>query len=123
MHDFDTPGLTSCLARLVLSAGNTGAKKVLADWAKFHTPDETEFEISYDGPTGHGVRGKAVGCQTFFDKLGLTFGQAENLRRYGEALDSHIRSKETYEQEKYSNSLDRLNEIIVRLSYALEHPE
>jgi hypothetical protein len=104
-------------------SGNEGAAKTLKDWAKFHTPDDTEFEITYDGPTGHGVRGKAVGCQTFFDKLGLTLGLVENLKKYGEALDGHIRSKESYEQEKYSNSLDRMNEIIVRLNYALEVPE
>lgn len=103
--------------------GNSGANKALADWHKFHTSDDTEFDVSYDGPTGHGVRGKPVGCQTFFDKLDINHAQGQVLMRYGEGLDAHIRSKDSFERDKYSSSLDKMNELLVRFSYALEQPE
>jgi hypothetical protein len=58
--------------RFEQNPGNNGARKVIADWEKFHTPDNTEFDMTFDGPTGHGRNGKVIGCHPFFDRLGLT---------------------------------------------------
>lgn len=106
--------------------GNNGARKVIADWEKYHTPDNTEFDMTYDGPTGNGKGGKAVGCQTFFDKLGLTQASVETLVKHAEALESHLRSREGREadwmQAKYNTLADNLSDMIRRFTYALEEP-
>jgi Fanconi anemia group J protein len=101
------------------------APKVLQEWKLYKTPDETEFDMTLDGPTGHGVQGKAVGCQTFFDKLLL---QQQHdwtvLQHYGEALDSHVRSKpESWEHDKFSATLDKMTHLLTLLAYADEHAE
>lgn len=101
----------------------TKASKLLDEWRKFHTPDDSEFDMTFDGPNGHGVRGKAVGCATFFGKLdGTTFDGME-LRSNCEAIDSHVRSKQDWETDKFGGIVDKMNELITILSYAKAHSE
>jgi len=106
--------------------GNNGARKVIADWEKFHTPDNTEFSMTFDGPTGHGGKGgKTVGCQTFFDKLSLTLQAAQTILKYVEALETYVRSREgdaEWVQAKYTTLVDNLSDMIMRFTYALEEP-
>ena len=97
--------------------------KLLEDWRKFHTPDDTEFDMTFDGPNGHGVMGKAVGCATFFDKLGGTKFDGDALRKNLEAIDAHVRPKQNFESDMYSGSIDKMNELMTILSYAREHHE
>jgi len=44
--------------RFEQNPGNNGAQRVIADWEKFDTPDNTEFDMTFDGPTSHGRNGK-----------------------------------------------------------------
>ena len=81
--------------------------------------------MTYDGPTGNGKGGKAVGCQTFFDKLGLTQAAVETLVKHAEALENHVRSREggaDWIQAKYNTLADNLSDMIRRFTYALEEP-
>lgn len=111
--------------RLRSSTGNNGARKVLADWEKFHTPDSTEFDMTFDGPTGHGNGGKTVGCQTFFDKLSMTGEKAEVLRKQAEALVGYVRSRDgdsAWVKSKYTTLMDNLSDMIMRFTFALDEP-
>ena len=99
------------------------SEKALADWRKFKGPDDQEFEMTFDGPTGHGSGGKTRGCQPFFDRIGLNASQGDHYRKLGEGLDSHIRSNQGRLSDKYSNLMDKLNELIMVVSYALENSE
>jgi Rad3-related DNA helicase len=106
-----------------LAFERTKSAKIVEDWAKFKTPDETEFDMTFDGPNGHGVRGKAVGCATFFDKVTEKKLDVKALKINVEAMEAHIRSKQDFARDKYSSSLDKLAELITMLSYAYEHTE
>lgn len=100
------------------------AAKALADWKKFHTSDDTEFDMTLDGPTGHGVRGKAVGCQTYFDRLSLQSMNPQQMRKNFLALDGHVRGgdgRSNKQQDRFSNILDKLGELTNILSYAFEN--
>jgi hypothetical protein len=108
---------------LTYCAGKSGAKSVIAEWERFHTPDNTEFEMTYDGPNGRGLGGKTIGCKTFFHKLSLSQEKMEGLQRFTEGLDSHVRAQEEWAQTKYLTLLDNLNELMMRFAYAVEKPE
>ena len=69
--------LRSSRTRFQTNPGQKGAAKALRDYEKFHTPDDHEFDVSFDGPTGNGHKGKCVGCLPFFDDLGLTKGDMQ----------------------------------------------
>jgi len=103
---------------------SSDAEKVIADWIKFKTPDDQEFEMSFDGPTGHGTGGKIKGCQPFFEKIALNASQANHYRKLGEGLEEHIRKIHGDERsDKHSTLLDKMNNLIMIVSYALEHSE
>jgi hypothetical protein len=117
--------LMEAKTRFEQNPGNNGARKVIADWEKFHTPDNTEFDMTFDGPTGHGRNGKAIGCQPFFDRLGLTKESADVLAKHVETLETFVRTREgnaEWVQAKYTNLVDSLSEMLNRVSYALEAP-
>ena len=99
------------------------ADKAIADWIKFKTPDDQEFEMTFDGPTGHGTGGKTIGCQRFFDKVALNASQADHYRKLGDGLETHIRQKQGREYDKFAAIMDKLNNLIMIVSYALEQPE
>jgi hypothetical protein len=57
-----------------------GRQKLENDHKKYHnTPDNHEVELSYDGPTGYGIKGAAVGCQPFLTRLGITKKKCSQL--------------------------------------------
>ena len=107
--------------------GGKGAAQALRDWEKFHTSDDTEFEVTFDGPTGRGHNGKCVGCQPFFEKLGLKSSDFEILSSYFEAFSNHFRgndgSEASTERDKLSTLVDRLGELVIKLKFASETPE
>ncbi len=99
----------------------------LRDYERFHSPDETEYEIIYDGPTGNGVGGKAVGCLGFFRRLGLSKTDFEKLVIRFNALDKFYRGRdgneEAVERDRTTNLFDRLGDLISKLSRAVDTPE
>lgn len=106
--------------------GSKGAAKALRDWEKFHTADDHEFDVMFDGPNGRGVNGKCVGCLPFFEKLGLTKMDFDRLCVYMEAFEKHFRGREAdegAERDRASNLVDRLKELIYKLNAAIQAPE
>lgn len=80
--------------------------------------------MTFDGPTGYGVRGKAVGCQTFVDKIkGNGWdGEAKKLREAFDVLEGSTKGQEK-EEDKSTSIMDKLGELIYKMSYACEHSE
>lgn len=103
--------------------GKKGAAQALRDWEKFHTSDDTEFEITFDGPTGYGKMGKAVGCRPFFDKLGLTESDFQKLCVHADAFEKYLRGRDdnnaTTERDRISNLVDKLLELIWKMDSAI----
>jgi hypothetical protein len=54
------------------------------------TPDDHEEEISYDGPTGWGLRGKPVGCNPFLERLGITKDECANLLELAISMEQEM---------------------------------
>jgi Rad3-related DNA helicase len=105
------------------SFGTSGAQGAINEWQRFHNiPDDKEFEIEYFGPTGYGVKRKAVGCKLFFDRL-RQFGFIDNdiLLRYAKELENEIVGNEAGRME--TNLCDRLIELVSKLTYAMTSPE
>ncbi len=104
--------------------GKKGAAQVLRECEKFHKSDDSEFDISFDGPTGHGRMGKAVGCRPFFDKLGLTESDFLKLTVYADAFEKFLRGRDgndgSSERDRISNLLDRLMELVGTMSNAIK---
>jgi len=109
--------------------GKKGAAMALRDWEKYHTPDDHEFDITFDGPTGKGLNGKCVGCLPFFEKLGLTRADFDGLRNYVDAFEKHFRGRDgggadgSTERDRISNLVDRLKELVYKLNAAIQTPE
>lgn len=87
------------------------------------------IERSFDGPTGHGLRGKPVGCKPFFTKLGLGNSNSDYFdrllhyaisfekRAFGEGQNTSLAGQEQ------SNVLSRLLDLVSKLNKAAESPE
>ena len=68
-----------------------GRTKMEADYKKYHnTPDNHEVELSYDGPTGFGIKGSAVGCQPFLTRLGITKERCARLLEFALSLEQTL---------------------------------
>ena len=115
--------LRSSRDRFEKNPGNKGADAAIREWRKFHSPDDKEFEVTYDGPTGTGVGGKAVGCKPFFDRIQLRHGELEQVVAYAEALSEHVRSRSEEQGERSMNQMDRLLELVVKFAAASQKPE
>ena len=98
------------------------AASVLEEWRKFRTPDDTEFEMTFDGPTGHGVKGKAVGCATFLQKLDTVFC-GEQLRLNSAEFVKKVHSFDDWRTDTFGGLLNRLSEMTTILSYAAKYSE
>ena len=69
----------------------SGRQKLERDYRKFHnTPDDHGEEISYDGPTGWGLRGKPVGCSPFLERLGITKDECANLLELAQSMEQEM---------------------------------
>ena len=115
--------LRSSRDRFEKNPGNKGADAAIREWRKFHSLDDKEFEVTYDGPTGMGVGGKAVGCKPFFDRLQFRQGELEQVVAYAEALSEHVRSRSEEQGERSMNQMDRLLELVAKFSAASQKPE
>ena len=107
--------------------GSKGAQAALRDYEKFHSADDTEFEISLHGPTGHGVGRKAVGCLPFFDELNILQSDLEMLERYVDAFEKFCRGQESNEssgeRDRISNLTDRLLDLVHKMCSARTNSE
>ena len=107
--------------------GSKGAQAALRDYEKFHSADDTEFEISLHGPTGRGVRGAAVGCLPFFEQLGILQSDLEMLERYVDAFEKFCRGQESNEssgeRDRISNLTDRLLDLVHKMCSARSNSE
>jgi hypothetical protein len=69
----------------------SGRQKLERDYRKFHnTPDDHQEEISYDGPTGWGLRGKPVGCNPFLERLDITKDECANLLELAISMEQEM---------------------------------
>ena len=113
--------------------GNISAVKAIEDYKKFKTPDNTEFEVSYHGPTGHGVRNKAVGCGPWFDKMRITTPEISKLHLYAREMESHLNGGDPNQRDTANSDgsgdqgknglFDLLNGLISKFSLAVHTPE
>ena len=104
--------------------GKKGAAMAIKEWEKFRTSDDTEFDILLDGPSGHGQNGKPVGCKPFFDKLGMSESDFEILETHVEAFNGYLRGQnDNEERDRVSNIVDKLTELVCKLSWAAKKPE
>ena len=115
--------LRSSRDRFEKNPGNKGADAAIREYRKFHSPDDKAFQVTYDGPTGMGVGGKAVGCKPFFDRLQFRQGELEQVVAYAEALSEHVRSRSEEQGERSMNQMDRLLELVAKFSAASQKPE
>jgi hypothetical protein len=97
-----------------------GAKKVLEEWERFHTPDSKSFEMTYDGPSGYGLAGKSVGCKTFFEKVKVDTAYSEKLRNFAEIMERIGREQE---KSKYANIFEKMVDAVSKLTLAMEEPQ
>ena len=119
----------------LLFAGKNSAKGAIDEYIRYHTPDTKEFEVTFDGPTGHGIGRKAVGCQSFFQRMGFSKDKLKQLLEYGKSLDTFMNGGAGNEdneagdhqsflrQRKGSTLVTRLNELISKFNVAVERPE
>jgi hypothetical protein len=102
--------------------GPKGAGACLREYERFHSPDDTQFEISLHGPTGNGVRGAAVGCLPFFEQLGILQSDLEMLTRYVDAFEKFCRGQDSNEtsgeRDRISNLTDRLIDLVHKMHSA-----
>ena len=105
--------------------GRSGAKAAILESEKYHFPDNKEFEIDYFGPTGQGVNRKAVGCQSFFDRIcDWNLLDTYALLQSAQLLQSEIGGSDASEAgRRQTNLIDRLVELISKLSLATKSPE
>ena len=99
-----------------------GAQKALAEWRKYRCSDDKEFDMNVAGPTGYGVRGKAVGCKPFFERLNGTYS-LEVLLKHTEDIGEVVHGQENHLQEKHGGHLDKLAELLSVISHAQKHTE
>lgn len=68
-----------------------GREKLENDYKKYYnTPDNHEVELSYDGPTGYGIKGAAVGCQPFLTQLGITKEKCSQLLELALSMEQKL---------------------------------
>jgi hypothetical protein len=68
-----------------------GRQKLEDDYKRYHnTPDNHEVELSYDGPTGYGIKGAAVGCQPFLSRLDITKERCTRLLQFASSMEQTL---------------------------------
>jgi len=68
-----------------------GRQKFEKEYMKYrNTPDNHEIELSFDGPTGYGIKGAAVGCQPFLTRLGITKEECARLLEFAVSMEQEL---------------------------------
>jgi len=99
------------------------AKKILQEAERFHTPDDTDFEMTYDGPTGIGRSGKPVGCKPFFEKHSLNQAPGETLIAYAEEVQSFVLKQDDHISNTFSSIMEKILDVISKLAIAMDQPQ
>ena len=119
------------------STGNLSAAKAIEDYLRYNTPDNTEFEVSYAGPNGHGVwrdgKHQPLGCLPFFESLGLTAKEVGHLLDYATAMESYLKgegreqnndnSADSTKEKSGKTIFDALLGLLSLFSLAIKTPE
>eukprot|EP00536_Pseudo-nitzschia_multiseries_P011847 jgi/Psemu1/260170/estExt_Genewise1Plus.C_4270011 len=110
-----------------------GRQNLEDEYKKYHnTPDTHEIELSYDGPTGYGIKGAAVGCQPFLSQLGITKEDCAKKLELALSLEQSLFGGNSESDEAIidgsakadtSNVLTTLIELLSKLVTATENPE
>lgn len=113
--------------RFEKNPGAKGAASAIRDWEKFHTQDDTEFEISVHGPTGKYNNDKCIGCKPFFDNLGMSVVDLDCASNLASAFEKFFRGRDgndaPTERDRIQNLVDRLTELIHKLYAAIQSSE
>jgi Rad3-related DNA helicase len=102
---------------------NGQAERAVEEWRRFNTPDNTSFEMTYDGPSGYGVGQKSIGCQHFFDRIGCSRLKPNLLREYAEKMNVHAQERSGPEALVRRNLFEQLQDTIAKLTVAMEQPQ
>ena len=108
--------------RFEQSPGKKGATQTINDWRKYHTPDDHNVEVTYDGPNGRGQNGKAVGCRPFFDRLEMSQNDLNYVVSCAEAIGEYVQQREEQDQTS-QNRVDRIIDLVSKFASACEEPE
>lgn len=100
-----------------------GAQRALEEWERYKTPDTQSFELTYDGPSGHGVNGKAIGCKPFFDRLEIRSAQREQLCKYAEEMSQYVSEGEGYDATLRRAAFENMVDFVNKITLAAEHPQ
>ena len=97
---------------------------------QYHSPDDKHFEVTFDGPTGYGIGGRAVGCKPFFDKMGFTETQFAKLSEFAKELESRLGGNiesdgnDSFLAMRRNNTLlSLLNAFVTKFLMAIRKPE
>lgn len=101
--------------------GYSGAAAAIRKHQIFFTPEDTEHEESFFGPTGNGEQGKTVGCKHFFSQLDAEVDFSE-LSNHASAFQSYIMDNEE-ENLRLLTLLNRLCELASKFAGAFLNPE
>ena len=103
-----------------------GLEKVKQEHKKFKLLDDHAVEVAYQGPSGYGYKGEAVGCAPMLQELGITSALCSRLSECAEALESHFFSgdSETQTEDVAGEAvLNDLISLISRFEVASKNPE
>ena len=103
-----------------------GLEKVKQEHEKFKLMDDHTVEVTYQGPTGYGFKGEAIGCAPMLKELGITPELCARLNDSAESLESHLFSGDSDNQSDEATGEAVLNDLISltsRFEVASKNPE
>jgi hypothetical protein len=83
-------------------------------------------EVSYSGPSGFGIRGKAVGCGPKLEEFGYTSEMYTRLSNLAGSLEQHLFGGKNDVAESNQTSeavMNDLMDFISKFELASKHPE
>lgn len=101
-----------------------GLNKVKQEHTRFRLQDDHAVEVVYSGPTGFGLKNKAVGCGPELAKLGITAQQCTTMVAFAQSLENHLFGKSDGSADPASEAaMNNLVEILSRFELASKDPE
>jgi hypothetical protein len=99
-------------------------EKIKQDHVRYKLQDDHVVEISVSGPTGFGLKNKAVGCGPKLVELGITAEQCKRMSCLAQSLENHLFGKSDVESDPASEAaMNNLNDIMSRFELASRSPE
>jgi hypothetical protein len=101
-----------------------GLEKVKQEHAKFRLADDHPVEVTYHGPTGHGFKGKAIGCAPMLEELGITPEICARLSDFAQSMESHLFGSDSEDEDRAGQAvLNDLLNVVSRFELASKNPE